>query len=253
MKRFKTLVNDAMKFEGFMNEGNIAMFEFFFKDQEDRDIKGNFVEFGVYKGRSAAVLLDCARKGEQTYLIDSSEHPETDKLATISKNFELLKGKSEELIDRGQMEAVKGPIRFSHHDASHAYINLSTELRYIYPLLADDAIVALDDFGSWAYPQVIAAAYNYLYTADHDLEIFLIADNKAFLCRKHFFSYYEDLVLNKLLPHLTSRGQNYKLARTDDGEFRALTLARKTSPDQPDRYGEHIWGDKYYQPVPEKK
>ena len=252
MKQFETLVRNAMEFDGFMIEGGVAMLEFFLSDQIERGIEGNFIEFGVYKGRSASVFLNCMRESEKTFLVDSSEHPEIEKLAEISREFELIKGKSEQLIENCEMQAVKGPIRFSHHDASHTYINLSTELPFIYPLLADDAIVALDDFGTWAYPQMVAAAYNYLYTADHDLEIFLIADNKAFLCRKEYFSHYENLVLNKLLPHLKSRGQSYMLARTDDDEFRALALALKPSPDRPDRYGEHIWGDRYYKPVPAK-
>jgi hypothetical protein len=36
------------------------------------------------------------------------------------------------------------------------------------------------------------------------------------------------------------------LARTDNEAYRAFSLRAKSKPDQPDRYGEQIWGDKYY-------
>jgi hypothetical protein len=247
MKTFTTLVKQAMRFEGWMSASNIATFEYFLQDQNKRGITGNMLEFGVYKGRSASVLLHALNSEEWLYGIDSSEHPEIKKLEKINTNFKWIRGKSEDLILSSELPAVEGPIRFSHHDASHTFHNLSTELSYIEKTLSEDGIVVLDDFGAPFYPQVIAATYSYLYTTNSNLEIFLIGDNKAYLCRKPHFDYYAQMVLDGLIPSLSNRGFDYCIGRTDNESFRAFAFRPKRGDDEPDRYGEHIWGDKYYQ------
>lgn len=53
-------------------------------------------------------------------------------------------------------------------------------------------------------------------------------------------------MVNDLVPFLKKAGFAYWISRTDNEEFRAFGFGRKQRPDQPDRYGEHIWGDRYY-------
>lgn len=244
--RIQKIFDDAFTFEGFMNKQHILTFLYFLEDQKRRDMSGDLLEFGLYKGRSASVLLNAASKGDKAFFIDSSEHPELDKLNKINSNFVLLKGKSEKLIRENDLSLPDNNIRFSHHDASHTFDNLFTELEFLEKVAAPDPIIVLDDFGSWAYPQVQAAAYGYLYNENTDFEIFLISNTKAYLCRKKFFSYYENFVLNELFPGLKKSGYDYQIARTDLGKLRAFALREKSSATLPDLYGENIWGDKYY-------
>ncbi len=249
-EKFRQYVESATKFEGFMSPQHILTFLAFLDDQQERKIKGDVLEFGVYKGRSAAVLLNNISKGEKAYFVDSSTHPEVEKLQEINKNFSLIKSKSEDLIRSSNSSLPQDGLRFSHHDASHTYDNLFTELTYIENSCVEDPIIVLDDFGSWAYPQVQAAAYSYLYNQKTDFEIFMIANTKAYLCRKQHFKYYESFVLNKLQPLLKSFDFEYQIARTDLGDFRGFSMREKSSPSLPDRYGENIWGDTFYRLEP---
>ena len=240
--------NDAQKFEGMMQDLSIGIFQSIFSFQKSSNIKGDMIEFGVYKGKSASVMLNNLNSGEMAYLIDIKDYPELDKLGKISKQFKFVKGKSEGLVeDREFINSLPETVRFSHHDASHFYENVSAEMTFMDTRIAPKGLMVLDDFGTHSYMQVIAACFTHLASGNCPLEILLYSNNKAYLCRKEDFAVYSKFLLETLLPQMNALGFNVYLTRTEDHKkYRGFSLANKSRPDQPDLYGQHIYGDRFY-------
>jgi hypothetical protein len=94
---------------------------------------------------------------------------------------------------------------------------------------------------------VVAAAFAYAARPDVPLEMLLYSNNKAYLCRKEDFEFYSKFLVNTLLNDLNSTVMNCYLTRTENHpKYRGFSIASKTSLEQPDHYGEHIYGDRYY-------
>lgn len=247
-KKYNQTKEDALKFEGMMQDLSIALFQSILSFQDSESIKGDMIEFGVYKGKSASVLLNNLNKGETAYLIDIKDYPEIPKLKKISKQLKFIKGKSEDLVeDKDFINSLPKTVRFSHHDASHFYVNVATEMAFMESRIAPKGLMVLDDFGTPSYMQVIAACFTHLAAGNSPLEVLLYSNNKAYLCRKEDFNYYAKFLMETLLPQVNELGFNCYLTRTEDHKmYRGFSLAKKSRADQPDLYGEHIYGDRFY-------
>ena len=239
----------ADEFEGMMAPASIAIFQSLLSFQRDEGIAGDMCEFGVYRGRSASVLLRNLHEGEALHLVDKAEYPEFDKLSKISRNYTFTQGKSEELLASEEfLRAFPKSVRFSHHDASHAYVNVTAEMKAMAHRIAPRGVMALDDFGNPCYMQVIAACFAYLTSAASPIELFLFSSNKAYLCRKEDFDYFHNYLINRLMPEINGAGHNFYLGRTEvDPRYRGFSLVQKSNPNQPDFYGRpqrhaHLYG-----------
>src|SRR5262249_19718411 len=135
--------------------------------------------------------------------------------------------------------SLKGRVRFLHIDSSHAYRTTLNEMALADELLSSDGIVCLDDFTNLNYSQILPALYKYLYTTRTDLTVFLVTDEKGYLCRRPFFERYAGLVLSRMIQEMTARGSEpVCLARTDaDPEYRAFYLRKRLSPEEGPFYG----------------
>ena len=253
-ERYPTILADAKSFEGYMNDLSIALFTSVLDFQERTNARGDIIEFGVYEGRSASILLHALRPGENATLVNSSSHPKLDRLRAINPDFRILEGKSERLVFDPKLASIaKASLRISHHDASHTFENLTEELRFIEDRITKDGVVILDDFGNWCYSQVVAAAYAYLFTEKSDLEVFLIASNKAYLCRKSEFQKYANFVIDDLRQDLSELRYDMFLARSDNSpSSRAFFIREKRSPDEADLYGLKFLDPKLYDQDSEK-
>lgn len=246
--RYEAVQARASSFLGMTNALSVAIFLALLDLQRQDGVTGNLAEFGVYQGRTAAIILGETGDAETVALVDSSNHPKLDRLAEISPRFRMFKGKSEDMTGNPDLLAIlDAGVRFSHHDASHSFVNVTTEMALMESRIRPRGLMVLDDFGSIAYLQVIAACFHHLYTRGSELEVLLHADNKAYLCRRADYPYYAAFVLERLPGRLREAGFDCYLARTDDdSHYRAFSLARKREAGDPDRYGLHIWGDRYY-------
>lgn len=238
----------SSRFDGMMNNLSVALFEGILQFQKKQNITGDMIEYGVYRGKSASLILRHLKKGEMAYLVDVADYPELDKLAEVSKQFKFLKGKSESLLqEQNFLAEIPDQVRFSHHDASHSFINVISEMEAMAPRIAPRGLMVLDDYGNPSYQQVVAASFTYLARPESPLETLLYSSNKAYLCRKEDFEFYARFVVNDLLGLLSEAGHDCYITRTEDhSQYRAFSIAAKSRPDQPDRYGEHIYGDRYY-------
>lgn len=126
---YQTAQAHANTFEGMMNPHSVAVFQSFLNFQRDQNIGGDMMEFGVYRGKSASVLLSNLNPGEKLHMVDVKDYPELDKLSAISPAFTFTKGKSEDLFqDPDYLMSIPETTRFAHHDASHSYLNVSSEM-----------------------------------------------------------------------------------------------------------------------------
>jgi hypothetical protein len=238
----------AESFEGMMNPLSIALFEAFLQFQKAEGITGNCIEFGVYRGRSASIILSHLGPQDRAVLVDVADYPQLDRLSAVSTAYDFVKGKSESLTTDPRIAGfVAQGVRFSHHDASHSYVNVTAEMTLMEPHIGPRGLMVLDDYGNPSYMQVVAACFHRLARPDCPLEVFLYANNKAYLCRKEDFALYAGFLLDGMLPRLQAAGLNVYITRTDNHPgYRGFSIAPKAKADDPDRYGLKIYGERYY-------
>ncbi len=245
---YKSTLATAESFEGMMNPLSIALFEALLGFQKTQGISGNCIEFGVYRGRSASIILLHLGPSDRAVLVDVADYPQLERLRTINPAFEFVKGKSENLTEDPRITSfIAAGVRFSHHDASHSYLNVAAEMVLMEHHIAPRGLMVLDDFGNPSYMQVVAACFHHLARPDCPLEVFLYANNKAYLCRKEDFDLYAGFLLNHALPLLHAAGLNVYITRTENHRgYRGFSIVPKAKADMPDRYGLNIFGDMYY-------
>lgn len=237
----------ADTFEGMMSPLSVAVWTALIRLQTSAGVKGDFIEFGVYRGKSASVIANTAERDDTIHLVDIADYPEKNKLKPLHDRLSFYKARSEELVASGEADAFRN-IRFSHHDASHYFKNVEAEVSFIAERLVPGAIVVLDDFG-FVYSQVMAGFFYLKYVKGLPLEIFLISANKAYVCHQDDFAMYERYMCDGVLDDLKALGFNCQIARTDnDPRHRAFYIDSKKAADAPDRYGLNVWGDRFYRP-----
>ncbi|WP_186766597.1 class I SAM-dependent methyltransferase [Puniceibacterium confluentis] len=238
----------ASKFEGMISPLSIAIFQSLFAFHKANDVTGDLIEFGVFRGKSASVLLRNLNSGETAYLVDVVGCPDFARPDAISGQYEFIKGKGNTFsVSDAFAKSVPASFRLSHHDGSHRFNNVIAEMTFMETRLAPRGIVILDDFLNPAYMQVVAASFNYLATRSSGLEFLPYSNNKAYLCHKEDFDFYSRFIIEKLLSDINSAEFDCMLARSDNHPvYRAFSLYPKNRPGLPDFYGTDFLGDKYY-------
>ena len=242
---------EAEKIEGMFSPFSMAIIDSLLALQKSSGMAGSMLEFGVYRGRSAALIGRYLAPGERLVLVDIADYLDrkaiedfksaTDFLLTPTENFKAV---------YPEYRRRARSFRFIHIDASHAYRATFNELQMADKLLSEGGIIALDDFTNLNYSQNISAIFKYLHTTRTDLTMFLATDEKAYLCRKPYREFYAAFVLDQMIAEMGSRDiDNLYLARTDmDSEHRAF-YARKRLPDETGHfYGRDIYAGNFERP-----
>lgn len=248
---FEAARQDAAATEGMLSEFSMAVMDSLLALQAELGIAGHILEFGVFKGRSAMLLAHRARPAERLILVDIERYLDRKRLADIFPAFEFVQSASEEFPRKfADYRALARTCRFIHVDSSHGFRTTLAELAMAETLLADRGIAVLDDFTNLNYSQMIAATYKHLYSGNSDLAMFLVTEEKGYLCRKQDFSLYAGYVLHEMLDDMQARGQaDVCLARTDsDPEYRAIHLRPHLPGESGRYYGESIYGHFYREP-----
>jgi hypothetical protein len=131
-------------------------------------IDGNFIEFGTYKGRHAAAILEYVGWSNLTpkkfYLLDTfygldrkfAEKDEFDSYVSAYKDYSL-ESVSIHFNDYGNVKLIPGPVpdtlveipegrfSFAHIDMNSAYPE-SKAFEYIYPRMATGGSILFDDY-----------------------------------------------------------------------------------------------------------
>jgi hypothetical protein len=149
---------------------------------------GDLVEIGAYRGKSAVVIGDYVRPGEQFVVVDTFGDPEllgiaeADSERTQGRNYftslsrsqfeqnylsihealpKVVQALSSDVVDH----VAPGAARFIHIDGSHQYEDVAVDCRSAKLLLRSDGVVAFDDWRKPACPGVAAAIWD---SALHD-------------------------------------------------------------------------------------
>ncbi|MGW2250655.1 class I SAM-dependent methyltransferase [Kitasatospora sp. NPDC001660] len=161
-----------------------AAFGHLLSAQSAAGVAGDILELGSYLGRSAVLLGDHLRPGERLTVCDlfDSDAGDADNAAEMAMSYhktltrsafeanylafhatlpEIVQAPTSVLAD-GRIPA--GSCRFAHVDASHLYEHVAGDIAVARAALADDGLVALDDYRSEHTPGVSAAVWEAVFT-----------------------------------------------------------------------------------------
>ncbi len=239
-------IDAALQFEGMTTRAGLTIMDMFLNEAVHRHPIGSFVEFGTYKGRTAALLAQHINASRWLHAVEQSDYLEFDRLKQISERVTWHRMESEAFC--AEMLQDIQPVIVSHHDASHFFNNVYVELKSIAQIVHPSGVIILDDFND-TYSQVRAAYYFLRYAKAFPYEILLIGFNKCILVHNNAFDDYESFILDVFIDRLRDYELDCKLARTDVHEkSKGFSVVKKTSPQEDDRYGMNFLGDRYYKP-----
>lgn len=245
---FPEILATANAIPGMMSDFSVQIFDTLFDLQNRNGITGPMLEIGVYMGKSASVLAAHARPSERVVLVDVHKHfsPEIEEKYLGTCEF-LLMPSEKFRAGFADYSAMKRSFRYIHVDSSHQYRATLGELKIVDELLADGGIACFDDFVNLDYSQNMAAIFRYIFTANTDLRIFLITNEKAYVCRESALGFYGGFALDGLTEAMRQRGNDQVLiARTDnDPDFRPIYLRPRLPGEEGDRFGLNIY-EHYY-------
>lgn len=228
------------------SEGGLVLMDIFLQRAISSDSAGMMFEFGTYKGRTAALLAQSVGEESWLHAVDPSNYLETDVLDSITERYTWHKDRSENFCKTKLGTIVNDKkIVYTHHDASHFFDNVRTELDAVQHYMSPLGVIVLDDFND-PYSQVRAAYYHLRYTTDFPFELALIGFNKALLVHEDTFDTVESYILDGILGDLQSAGFVCKLYRTDiNRNSRNFFIAPRIATED-DRYGLGFFGDMFY-------
>lgn len=240
---FRQSMDASRDIEGMLSTLSIAVIDLMLSFQAQRKLHGHMVEFGVFRGRSAAVLGTHVLPGERLVLVDPVDQMERDKLLAICPGTEFVIATAETLPTRlGDYASLRDRCRLVHIDASHQFEPTFRELGVAEDLLGAGGLIVLDDYTNLNYSQNIAAIFKYLFTTKTRLTPCLVTEEKAYLCQRDDFETYARFLLDNAAAGMAARGIDACLARTDSHpEYGAFHLRPRLPGETGDFYGYDIY------------
>jgi predicted O-methyltransferase YrrM len=210
LKRFRA---DFADVEGFYWSQSEALWAFLLAAQNDRGIKGNFLELGVYRGRSAHLVAQFLASDEICVLVDVNDIAAVgERMARYRRRPLLIHGPSDRLNET-DARASQGSCRLIHIDGDHSGHAVLTDLDLAQQYLGPRGLIVIDDFFSPRYPQITAATYHWL-ARQAQYKMVLCGFNKAYLVHARDYDCYESMIRRDLTPYLMALGENVALAKT---------------------------------------
>ncbi|MFF2748491.1 class I SAM-dependent methyltransferase [Kitasatospora sp. NPDC058048] len=161
-----------------------AAFSHLLSAQSAAGVTGDVLELGSYLGRSAVLLGDHLRPGERLTVCDlfDSEAGDAENAAEMNMsyrrtltrsafeaNYLAFHGELPEIVQAPTSALADGRVRahscrFVHVDASHLYEHVAGDIAVARAALAENGVVALDDYRSEHTPGVSAAVWEAVFT-----------------------------------------------------------------------------------------
>lgn len=161
-----------------------AAFSHLLSSQSAAGVTGDILELGSYLGRSAVLLGDHLRPGERLTVCDlfDSEAGDSENAAEMDMSYRKTLTRSAfeanylafhselpEIVQAPTSVLADGRIRadscrFVHVDASHLYEHVAGDIAVARAALAENGLVALDDYRSEHTPGVSAAVWEAVFT-----------------------------------------------------------------------------------------
>jgi len=241
---FLTSKNIAEGIEGMLSPFSMAAMDSVLAFQATAGIHGDMTELGVFRGKSAAILAGRLATEEQLHLFDIEDYFDRPALEGIGARLSFNVGST---LDLRRRRFARGGTRFCHIDASHQFEPTLHELALADYMLSPQGVVCLDDYTNLNYSQILAATFKYLFTRRTDLTMFMVTNEKAYLCRRKMFPIYAEFVLHRAISEMAKRGiDDVCIARTDDTpSYGAFYLRPKEPGETDDLYGKAIYQQFY--------
>jgi predicted O-methyltransferase YrrM len=205
--------------EGWFAEGAIVTWDALLSFQSGRGQRGDLLEIGVLRGKSAAMLAVHARPDETVVLVDPALRREAiDLVADAHPHGNLLlRVRSDGMAELDEITERRGRCRWVHIDGEHSGRAVRNDLTIAATLMAPDGIICLDDFFAPAYPQITEAAFRFLDERRDELQLFLTGFRKGYVCTRAAAPAYLDFVKTRLPAEYRRRGfTDFTLCKTTD-------------------------------------
>tara|TARA_Y100000389_G_C17450424_1_gene514397 strand:+ start:1192 stop:1956 length:765 start_codon:yes stop_codon:yes gene_type:complete len=227
-------VKEYLKIKGFGNENNLYVFNVFFNLHQTlkKEYNSNFIEFGVYFGRTAKLIYDQALNTGIDFnleLVDINERGLINNLFNKDLRVKFHEMSSEKYV----LKKNKKKYDFCHLDSNHHYDTLMKELNFIKNYSNQSTLIVVDDF-NLSCPQVMKACFDFcsnsqkLFNFNQKFEIILTGFNKAYIVTTQMFSFYEKFILEQLQSILLENNIKTRLGRSELKELRCFNII--TSP-----------------------
>ena len=224
-EEFTRLFSDT---PGWFDPHAVATWDALLTFQEQCGLTGDFLEVGVYKGKSAGLAALHARQGESCVFVDMlsmNEAAARIQDAVPGADCTYLEMESSELKSSPVMKTLKRTVRWVHIDGGHSAAEVTQDLETAHAVLHPMGVVVLDDFFSPAYPQIVQAMFQYLLKRPKDFSLFLCGHNKGYLCRPGAARMYLMFVKDRLHHEMELRGCG------------GVTLYKTTTPKEVNAFG----------------
>jgi hypothetical protein len=209
MKHFDEYMKHFSGIDGWFQTPAVAIWDSLLNYQAEKQISGNLLEIGVWKGKSAALAALHCQPGYACVFVDAL--PLDDAKASISRvvpevTCHYLREQSQFLANQPFVAQGCGGFRWIHVDGEHSGQSVTNDLEIADHLLSDRGIVVFDDFLSPAYPQVTQAIFQFLTTRPGRLALVLCGFSKGYLCRPKAAREYLQFVRTSLYSDMVERG-----------------------------------------------
>lgn len=198
------------------------------------------IEFGVLHGKSASALVHSYRditlvdKNIPTYINQLKEY-------NPSNSVNFVESWSSEFLENIKFD---NKFSFCHIDTSHYFDDTVNEFSKMTTHMTDLGVIVLDDWNDM-YQQVRAGYFYSRYKNNVEWDVFLVAHNKAYLCKKDMLSFYLSKV-STIKANLDNLGYKSQLIRTDDNPLYCPFYLRPLKQMDEEYYGTVTYGDRFF-------
>ena len=235
IKRQASLFN----MNGWFSPASHGLFSFFLDFQNKNNITGNMGEIGVWEGKSASIICNYCKNEESVVLIDPIISQNKEKIlaniktitTNIPKKLFLCNTISEKFGLLEKELHLEKSLRFFHIDGCHTGTNVYSDLELADKLLANDAVLVVDDYFNPTYPQITEALYRYLFINPYKFRLFLGAFNKAYLCRAGAYHMYYSYCLDNLQHDMVSKKMYFAIKKTSSIDDCFTLVAEEYNPE----------------------
>lgn len=204
--------------DGWFSPNAAALWDSLLTYQTRSGIGAHFMEIGVYKGKSAALLALHGTSEATAVWVDAVLRREAvDVIRAIRpENNLFIEDVSKNLADSNHLIGPERSFRWVHIDGEHSGAAVTNDLEIAERLIAPDGIICVDDFMNPRYPQITMAAFRFLEARKGALTLFLTGFNKGYACRREAANRYLTYIKNDLYHEMGRRGANVTIWKTTD-------------------------------------
>jgi hypothetical protein len=205
-----------------------AVWSFLLNSQNRCDIAGNYLEIGVFHGRSAHLAAQYLSDDEICILVDVNDIAFVGaRMAEYGRTAVIVQAPSDQL-NRTAAADHRGTCRWIHVDGDHSGHAVLTDLDLAKQYVNSRGVIVVDDYYNAQYPQITAATYKWL-DLNPEYRMVLCGFNKAYLVHGRVYDLYESIIRQHLATYLEAVEEDASLAKTSYAhDMGCWGLVRKT-------------------------